>query len=91
MHRKPDNQYDNALHGALSPVTPGVDVKNVMRQIEQFVRPRQDDEGEKTDILTPQYQLRSYKVCHVMRVAPLSAQSRQPAVYLVHTSYIKMP
>ncbi len=69
MHRKPDNQYDHALHGALTPVTPSVDVKNVMRQIEQFVCPRQDDEGEKTDILTPQYQLRPFEVCHAMRVA----------------------
>ena len=69
MHRKPDNQDDNALHRALSPVTPGVDAKNVMREIEQFVRPRQDDEGEKTDILTPQYQSRSLEVCHAIRTA----------------------
>ena len=70
MHRNPNNQYEKGLHRALSPVNSGDAAKDVMRQIEQFVRPRQDDDGEETDILIPQYPLRLFEICHAMRVMP---------------------
>ena len=77
MHRKPNNQYKDCLHRALSPIDCAAATEEVSRQIEQFVRPRQGDDGGEADILIQQYPLRLFDVYHATRVEPPNIISQQ--------------